>query len=577
MNDLKKLAKEQKGSRIWLIVSSSGLALSVIAQAYLIVKIVDLVFLQQALFEKIIPLAVWLAIALLARVGFTYFNGWIGVKMATTMKRKFREKLFEKFSSNPLQASIAGQSGHKVSVTMDSVDELDSYFSKYAPQVIQSTIVPLSILIVVAIQHFPSAVIMMVTAPFIPLFYAIIGIMTKKKSEEQMDKMAIFSGHFLDTLQGLTTLKLFGRSNQKKESIEQSSLDFRDATMEVLKVAFVSSLMLELISMLSIGIIALEIGLQLVVFENITFVPAFFILVLAPEFYLALKDLGSAFHTGRGSMGAANKVNEELQQDIQPVNWGNKPLHHLTEPPHIMLDHVGYQYEEDEFELHPVTAEIPAYKQIAIVGKTGAGKTTLLHLLAGLLPPTSGELKVNDASLNEYQEEEWLGQISYISQHPYIFSGTLAENIALGSKKDVTRNEIEEAGQQAGISGFVNGLAQGYDTIVGEGGRGLSGGEKQRVALARAFLKKPSFIIFDEPTTGLDLFTEQILQKSIQTLSKQATMITVAHRLHTIRQADEIWVMEQGTIVAKGTHEELLQTTSVYQDMVDVQKRSVKL
>ncbi|MYL54984.1 thiol reductant ABC exporter subunit CydD [Pontibacillus yanchengensis] len=577
MNDLKKLAKEQKGSRIWLIVSSSGLALSVIAQAYLIVKIVDLVFLQQALFEKIIPLAVWLAIALLARVGFTYFNGWIGVKMATTMKRKFREKLFEKFSSNPLQASIAGQSGHKVSVTMDSVDELDSYFSKYAPQVIQSTIVPLSILIVVAIQHFPSAVIMMVTAPFIPLFYAIIGIMTKKKSEEQMDKMAIFSGHFLDTLQGLTTLKLFGRSNQKKESIEQSSLDFRDATMEVLKVAFVSSLMLELISMLSIGIIALEIGLQLVVFENITFVPAFFILVLAPEFYLALKDLGSAFHTGRGSMGAANKVNEELQQDIQPVNWGNKPLHHLTEPPHIMLDHVGYQYEEDEFELHPVTAEIPAYKQIAIVGKTGAGKTTLLHLLAGLLPPTSGELKVNDASLNEYQEEEWLGQISYISQHPYIFSGTLAENIALGSKKDVTRNEIEEAGQQAGISGFVNGLAQGYDTIVGEGGRGLSGGEKQRVALARAFLKKPSFIIFDEPTTGLDLFTEQILQQSIQTLSKQATMVTVAHRLHTIRQADEIWVMEQGTIVAKGTHEELLQTTSVYQDMVDVQKRSVTL
>ncbi|KGP73436.1 thiol reductant ABC exporter subunit CydD [Pontibacillus yanchengensis] len=577
MNDLKKLAKEQKGSRIWLIVSSSGLALSVIAQAYLIVRIVDFVFLQQASFEVIIPLAIWLAIALLARVGFTYLNGWIGVKMATTMKRKFREKLFEKFSSNPLQASIAGQSGHKVSVTMDSVDELDSYFSKYAPQVIQSTIVPLSILIVVAIQHFPSAVIMMVTAPFIPLFYAIIGIMTKKKSEEQMDKMAIFSGHFLDTLQGLTTLKLFGRSNQKKESIEQSSLDFRDATMEVLKVAFVSSLMLELISMLSIGIIALEIGLQLVVFETITFVPAFFILVLAPEFYLALKDLGSAFHTGRGSMGAANKVNEELQQDIQPVHWGDKTLRHLTEPPHIMLDHVGYQYEEDGFELLPVTAEIPAFKQIAIVGKTGAGKTTLLHLLAGLLPPTSGELKVNDASLNEYQEEEWLGQISYISQHPYIFSGTLAENIALGSRKDVTRNEIEEAGQQAGISGFVNGLAQGYDTIVGEGGRGLSGGEKQRVALARAFLKKPSFIIFDEPTTGLDLFTEQILQQSIQTLSKQATMITVAHRLHTIRQADEIWVMEQGTIVAKGTHEELLQTTSVYQDMVNVQKRSVTL
>ncbi len=574
MNILKQLAKDQKRTQLFLFLSSLFLAGTVIGQAYFFVSIVNQVFLEKVGYQQVLPLLGSLLIVLVARSLFTYLNGLAGIKMAKNVKRKIRTQLFEKYSRNPLQTSLKGQSGNKVSVAIDMIDELDGYFSKYIPQVIQTSIIPLTILIVVFYLHFPSGVIMMVTAPFIPIFYIIIGIMTQKKSEEQMDKMAVFSGRFLDTLQGLTTLKLFGQSHRQRESIRESSLQFRDATMEVLKVAFVSSLMLELISMLGIGIIALEIGLQLVVFKEITFFPAFFILVLAPEFYLALKDLGSAFHTGRGSMGAATKLHEELTKEEHPVEWGNKVLQIGAQPPTIEMNGVSFQYENEEVSvLQNIQASFPSAGQYAIVGRSGAGKSTMVNIMAGLLSPTSGDVRVNGENLSSYREESWFSQIGYLSQHPYLFTGTIAENIAIGRKDQTSREDIERAADQAGLLELRKSLKKGLDTPVGEGGRGLSGGEKQRVALARIFLKNPSIIFFDEPTTGLDLYTEKILQKSIDKLAKDAVVITVAHRLHTITQADQIFVLEHGIVEAQGTHKELVERSSFYRNMVSVQQR----
>ncbi len=492
--------------------------------------------------------------------------------MASKVKADLRQALLTKFSRNPVQASLKGQSGQKVSVMMDAVDEVDSYFSKYIPQLIQTSIVPIMILVAVFTQHIYTGLIMLITAPFIPLFMIIIGEKTQKKSEEQLDKLAAFSGRFLDTLQGLTTLKLFGRATQQKESIQRSSIGFRDATMEVLKIAFLSSLMLEFISMLSIGLIALEVGLRLVVFQSITFFTAFFVLVLAPEFYLSLKELGSAFHTGRGSMAAAKKITDELAEKEQAVGWGVASLHTGTTPPAIKLRHLGYSYGEDRFALRNLEVDIPSYSQIAIVGRSGAGKTTLLHVIAGLSAPTEGELIVNDRPLSDYKEDEWFDQLSYISQHPYLFSGTIAENIAIGGKSDASRKEIEEAAEKAGISHMIQSLENGYDTSIGEAGRGLSGGEKQRIALARAFLKRPSVILFDEPTTGLDLHTEQVLQASINELSQSSTVITVAHRLHTIKNADRIIFLANGEMIGTGTHEELIYSVKEYRNMVTVQQ-----
>jgi ATP-binding cassette subfamily C protein CydD len=419
-------------------------------------------------------------------------------------------------------------------------------------------------------QHVYSGLILLITAPFIPLFMALVGMKTKQKSEEQLEKMATFSGHFLDVLQGLVTLKLFGRARQQKNEIARSSFEFRDATMQVLKVAFLSALSLEFISMLSIGLVAFELGLQIVIFENVTFFSAFFILILVPDFYLSLKEFGSAFHAGRGSMGAAKNVIEELEKEEANVQWGKNNVQSV--PLTVKLRDVTFTYGEASFSLHKVNATIEPYEKVAIVGPNGAGKTTLLHVLAGLLQPSSGDVIINGKSRAHYEEKSWFDQISYISQHPYIFAGTIAENIAIGGRKNATLEDIQAAAEQAGLSSMIESLQFGYETVIGEGGRGLSGGEKQRLALARAFLKKPTFILFDEPTTGLDLYTEQVLQTSINELGKRATVVTVAHRLHTIRNADTIYFLQDGEVVANGTHDELMKQVQAYKDMVTVHR-----
>ncbi|TYS90619.1 thiol reductant ABC exporter subunit CydD [Rossellomorea aquimaris] len=572
MKELNKLAKQQKSSMMTLYGTSLLMGGVVIGQAYLLVSIVNKMFIEGAGFQDIFPMLGALLLILVGRAALTYVNGRTGIRMASKVKSDLRKRLLNKWAKNPLQASIQGQSGQKVSTMMDAVDGLDGYYSQYVPQRIQTTIVPLILLITIFTEHIYTGLIMVITAPFIPLFMAIIGVMTKNKSEKQMDKLTAFSGRFLDTLQGLTTLKLLGRGKQQKEGIRSASLDFREATMEVLKTAFLSSLMLEFISMLSIGLIALEVGLRLVVFESISFFTAFFVLVLAPEFYLSLKELGQAFHTGRGSMGAAKKVMEELEEKDRPVHWGEKELESFGTPATMELRTVGFSYGDKGFVLQSISAVFPPGSQVAIVGHSGAGKTTLLHLLAGLLDPSEGDIVIDGYSRSEYRESDWFDQLSYISQNPYLFSGTISENIAVGGREGVTREEIEYAAEKAGISQMIAGLDKGFDTPIGEAGRGLSGGEKQRIAIARAFLKKPSIILFDEPTTGLDLKTEGILQASIQELSKDSTVITVAHRLHTIREADQILFLENGKLSGIGNHEELMKSSSRYHEMVTAQQ-----
>ncbi|WP_088053449.1 thiol reductant ABC exporter subunit CydD [Virgibacillus dakarensis] len=575
MRNLKEVAFKQKSSLVFLLILAVITSGAIIGQAYLFVRIVDGVFLQGQSYKAILPFLVGLLIVLLIRTISAYVSSRTGVRMAAIAKADFRKALLNKYASNPVQASLRGQSGEKVSVMMDAVDQVDSYFSQYIPQVMRTSFIPLFILIVVFTQHVNTGLIMTITAPFIPIFMVIIGMQTKKKSEEQMEQLGAFSGRFLDILQGLVTLKLFGRATQQKQAIEQSSIGFRDATMKILKIAFTSSFMLELISMLSIGIIALEVSIQLIIYESISFFIGFFVLVLAPEFYNALKELGSAFHNGKSSMGAANKVFAELAEKDSGVQWENQSLQIELTPPAIVLQDAGFSYGEEQFALKNINAEIPSYGQIAIVGESGSGKTTLLHLLAGLVAPSTGSILVNGQPLSVYKEKDWFNQLSYISQHPYIFSGTIAENIAIGGNHDASRSEVEQAAEQAGIAEMIQSLDAGYDTAIGEAGRGLSGGEKQRVALARAFLKQPSVILFDEPTTGLDLYTERMLQRSMRQLSKNATVITVAHRLHTIKHSDSILFLENGRLIAAGTHHQLMNTVAAYRDMVSVQQGGI--
>ncbi|MEK3757280.1 thiol reductant ABC exporter subunit CydD [Paenibacillus sp. FSL P4-0338] len=575
------IAEQMSGQRKRLVILtllSLLLGIAIVSQAGLLAEAVQRVFVERASLSSVALLLALLLSVMAIRTLLVYANGRVGLTMAADAKANMRSAVLQKLTHASIPSTLRGQTGGKVSVALDAVDEADSYFSHYMPRMAEAAIIPVLILAVTFILHANTGFILLFTAPFIPLFMILVGMQTKNKSEEKYEQLAEFSGTFLDSLQGLVTLKIFGQSRRQQQQIERSSLGYRDATMDILKVAFTNTFMLESIVMLGIGIVALELAIQLLVFKSMPFHTAFLVLLLVPEFFNLLKNTGTAFHSGRTSMGAVRKV-EQMLADIsggtgtQPEGGGQSSAKLLRMPPSIALDDVHFHYAPGSFELKAGPVSIEPGQHVAIVGHSGSGKTTLLHLIAGLLKPVSGTVRVDGSPLTGWEEDSWFEQMSYITQHPYIFAGTFADNIAIGAGRKVSREEIRQAAEDAGLAPLVAGLEQGLDTHVGEGGRGLSGGEKQRLALARAFLKRPALILFDEPTVGLDLQTEQILQSSITELARKATMITVAHRLYTIRQADHILFMEHGVLAAAGPHDELLERVPQYAEMVDIQRK----
>ncbi|CAH1057723.1 thiol reductant ABC exporter subunit CydD [Paenibacillus pseudetheri] len=591
----------QRKNMALLAIISLALGITIVSQAGLLAEAVQRIFVEKASFSSVYLLLGILLAVMAVRTLLSYGNGKVGLHMAATAKTNMRAAVLQKLTHASMPSTLLGQTGGKVSIALDAVDEADSYFSQYMPRMMEAAIIPILILVVTFIQHANTGFILLFTAPFIPLFMILVGMKTKNKSEEKYAQLAEFSGTFLDSLQGLVTLKIFGRAHRQQQKIERSSLSYRDATMGILKIAFTNTFMLESIVMLSIGIVALELAIQLLVFKSMTFHTAFLVLLLVPEFYSLLKNTGTAFHSGRTSMGAVRKVEQMLEEtsgesmnandnegaltsdgidvidNMDRVDRVSKlELTHsgdLSLPPSIVIDHLRFQYAPDSFELKTGRIQLSPGEHIAIVGKSGSGKTTLLHLIAGLLKPASGTVLVNESPLSQYEETAWFEHVSYITQHPYIFAGTFSENIAIGARGSISKAEIERAGEEAGLAALIAQLDHGFDTFVGEGGRGLSGGEKQRLALARAFLKRPAIILFDEPTVGLDLHTERVLQSSIAKLAKTATMITVAHRLYTIQQADKILFMDNGVLVDSGRHDELLERLPQYAEMVDVERK----
>ncbi|WP_079709612.1 thiol reductant ABC exporter subunit CydD [Paraliobacillus ryukyuensis] len=572
MNQIKQSLQMHKLRLIMLAFLTLLLGTSIIIQALAITYVVNGIYIDDVSFLSIVKWLIILFGALLIRATADYLSKKIGISIASHVKKQTRVRLLNKYRNEITSVENRGQTGEKVSMLLDGVDEMDSFYSQFIPQVMQSAFVPLLTLIIIFTQHMNSGIILMVTAPFIPIYMIVIGIQTQKKSEEKLDKMAAFSGTFLDTLKGLVTLKLFNRTDQKKKEIERSSLGFRDTTMDILKIAFTQSFMLEVISMLSIGIVALEIAFQLVLYNGITFFTAFFVLILVPEFYTALKELGTTFHNGRSSMGAAKKVFESFETSAVPVKWGNQVFENLDQVPTIVLENVAFRYGADRFALEDISFICHPNEKIAIVGPSGAGKSTLLNLFAGMISPEQGQLTINGESLLTYTEASWLNQVSYISQDPYIFAGTIRENIAIGASESITDEDVKDAARKAGIATLIDSLPETYQTYIGEGGRGLSSGEKQRVAIARAFIKQPNIVLLDEPTRGLDLQTERILQQSTKELQTFGTVITIAHRLHTIKDADKIVFLQEGRIIGNGTHDELYAALPAYREMVTIQQ-----
>jgi ATP-binding cassette subfamily C protein CydD len=375
-------------------------------------------------------------------------------------------------------------------------------------------------------------------------------------------------------LQGLPTLKLFAQSRRQHEAIEQAGENFRHATMRVLKVAFLSSLTLELVGTIGTAIIAISIGMRLMAGEC-SFQHAFFVLILVPDFYLPLRQLGTKFHTGMEGATASKEIFAILDRNAETVALTTSTSQ--AETPQtlamgdICLNNISYRYpESDKMALQHINLTIPVGKTTALIGASGSGKSTLLNLLLRFQSPTEGCITLGSSSIHALPLDLWHQHIAWVPQHPFLFNTTLRENIMM-ARPSASPEALAQVLQLSGLLSVVETLPQGLDTLLGEEGARLSGGEAQRIALARAFLKNAPIVLLDEPTSHTDPQLEAALRHAMQQLMEGRTTVLIAHRLETIQTAHQIVVLSNGVLAACGTHEELLKSNSFYQSSLNAQ------
>lgn len=527
---LTNLALKYKLYPILMFIVSTFLAVTVVVQNISIAEILNTMLKHRN--QDLVLLLLFTLAILIGRATLNTINQLIGNKMAGRVKQDLRRQIISKRAKEPI--------GAQISTLTESVDGIVPFFNSYFPQVFKSMMIPVMIIIAMCFVHLNTALIMLVTAPFIPVFYIIFGLKTRDESKDKMMYLNQFSQQFLNKIKGLITLKLFNRTAVTEEALYRESTTFRDLTMKILRSAFLSGLMLEFISMLGIGLVALEAGLGLILFHSIDFKTAAIAIILAPEFYNAIKDLGQSFHTGKQSEGASDVIFALLDQKEQEVHSERKYDKHQAAL--IALKQVYFKYDDATTDtVKDVSLEIEQGEKIALIGQSGAGKSTLAQLIAQNYKPYSGSVTYQNQDLN----------IGFLSQSPYIFNASIRDNITMFYNIDEV--SIYRVLDDVGLKEKISELPKGLDTWIGEGGEMLSGGQMRRIELSRVLLMQPEVLIFDEPATGLDVETEQIMQRVIETRFANATIITIAHRAYTINSADKLINIENGCL-KRDTH-----------------------
>ncbi|MEF2968285.1 thiol reductant ABC exporter subunit CydD [Paenibacillus sp. M1] len=490
------------------------------------------------------------------------------------LRKQVLSKLFE------LGPRFAGQegTGNLVTLVLEGVTKFRNYLELFLPRMLATGITPVLVLIYVFMLNTTSGIILVVTMPILIVFMILIGLAARKQTERQLQTYRTLSNHFVDSLRGLETLKFLGRSKGHIRSIERVSDSYRSATMKTLRVAFLSSFALDFFTMLSVASVAVSLGLPLIN-GKIELLPALTVLILAPEYFLPVRMVGADFHAtldGKEAGAAMRAIIGEAEKEAAkaaPVPAG--AVFEWTPDSSLKLHEVGVIHEQEgRPSVQEVNLTFGGMRKIGIIGESGAGKSTLIDVLGGFLRPTSGSVELNGTVLGDLSPAGWRNQITYIPQKPYIFSGSLADNIAF-NKPDAARAEVERAAEAAGLGALIADLPGGLDEPIGGGGRPLSGGQEQRVALARALLGERPILLLDEPTAHLDIETEYGLKETMLPLFAGKLVILATHRLHWMRDMDEIIVMDQGRVVETGTHEELMAGKGAYYQLAVMQREGL--
>jgi len=560
----------------------SGGGIVVVGQAYLLSLVVSRVFLSGDTLGGVLSLLVAFLLLSLVRAGLAWGADINADRVASGVKHDLRARLAAHLLALGPAYARGERSGELANTAVEGIEALDAYFRQYLPQLALAALVPLAVLLFVFPLDWVSGLIMLLTAPLIPLFMILIGSLAESLTRRQWTSLSRMSAHFLDVLQGLTTLKLLGRSREQLRAIAGISDQFRGSTMGVLRVTFLSALVLEMVATISTAVVAVQIGLRLL-YGALSFQQGFFVLLLAPEFYLPLRTLGARFHAGMQGVAAAQRIFEVLDTPApgtssgQPLAAGGQDAGRAAVLPispiaparlDLCFSGVHYAYEGGQRPaLNGLSFRLRHGESVALVGPSGAGKSTVAYLLLRFLEPDSGSITVGGQPLQALSPAAWREQVAWVPQNPYLFHGTVAENIRLACP-DAGRGLVERAARQAGADLFIEALPHGYDTLVGERGARLSGGEAQRIALARAFLKDAPLLILDEATANLDPEIEALLQEAMDRLLQGRTALIIAHRLSTVYRAGRILVLDRGRLVEEGTHAALMRQGGLYRRLV---------
>ncbi|WP_119325371.1 thiol reductant ABC exporter subunit CydD [Companilactobacillus musae] len=523
---------------------------------------------QKSLQTIIYPMALF-AVAFVLRHLFNLINTKIVENYASKTSEDIRSMLLDKvYQAGPEMISEEG-TGNLVTSSLDGIDLVENYFKLIFTKLMNMSIIPPVLLIYIYTQNVASGITLTIIVPLVILFMIILGLAAQSKADAQYKQYTILSNHFLDALRGLPTLKMLGLSKRYAKNIYTVSDEYRRRTMNTLRIAILSTFALDWLTTLGIAILAVFLGLGLIN-NSFPLFPALVTLILAPEYFLPLRDFSNDYHATLNGKNALNSIFEILERsskseanELKDFSW--------KQDSQIEINNLQFTYKgagNNAVSLDIDKLKLSGYQRIGVIGKSGSGKTTLIRSIGGFLVPDQADIKINHQEVSNFKQINWQKKLTFLPQSPYLFAGTIAENIAF-YRPDASIKEIKKAASAAGLNDFIDILSDGYQTKIGEGGRGISGGQQQRIMLARAFLADDRHIlIFDEPTAHLDIETEYALKKPMEELFKNHLVIFATHRLHWIKEMDYVVVMDNGQIVEQGTPENLSNHNGAYSQLI---------
>ncbi|MFS0614182.1 thiol reductant ABC exporter subunit CydD [Lederbergia ruris] len=525
---------------------------------------------EGAAWNAVLPL---LGIFIVAFI-FRHFLQWLKEKwayqFAEDTANHYQKALLKKlFALGPRMVGKEG-TGNLVTLVMEGIPQFRTYLRLFIPRTIAMVCVPIILFIYVATIDLPSAIILAIVMPIMILFLILLGLAAQKQMDAQWETYQLLSRHFVDSLRGLVTLKYLGKSKSHQQSIETVSRKYRIATNRTLRVAFLSTFSLDFFASLSVAIVAVELGLRLIN-GHIVLMPALLILILAPEYFLPVRELGNDYHATMDGKEAGDQIQQILAMETMADDRDKAVIPPWKKDGILRMKNVGIESDEGISRLEELNIEVKGLQKIGIVGASGSGKSTFIDLLSGFLAPSNGEIIYHDQKLPHFSLDGWQKQLTYIPQHPHIFSGTVAENIRLYAP-DSSMEKVKEAADKVGLTELVSRFPNGLEEKIGQGGRSLSGGEEQRVALARGLLQNRPIMLLDEPTAHLDIETEYELKQAMLPLMEEKLVFFATHRLHWMQDMDWIFVMENGKLVESGCYEELIQKEGAFSTLREARK-----